>query len=497
MTDPLVIAKSSSDILIFPEMMNRHGLIAGATGTGKTVTLRILVENLSQIGVPVFLADMKGDLTGIAEPGGGNKKVEERIKALGISEFAYKGYPVIFRDLFGQQGHPVRASISDMGPLLLSRILGLNDTQEGVLSITFRIADDNGLLLLDMKDLRAMLSYVADHASEIKTRYGNVSTSSIGAIQRSLLTLEDQGGDVFFGEPALEINDMIQVSEGKGIINLFAAQRLIQTPRIYATFLLWLLSELFENLPETGDQEKPTFVFFFDEAHLLFKDTPKAFEEKIIQIVRLIRSKGVGIFFITQSPSDIPDDVLSQLGNKIHHALRVTTPREEKAVKTAAQSLRPNPAFDTRTVITELGIGEAVISVLDRQGVPTPVERAFMVPPTSRLTPLSNEERDHIMATSPQAGKYEKTIDRVSAYETLAGRMEERTISGAEPRKEQQRKTAPTPVKRPAQGRRKKEDSPVDIAGDIAVSVARSIGTQVGRELVRGILGSLSGTKKR
>lgn len=497
MTDPLVIAKSAADVAIFPDMINRHGLIAGATGTGKTVTLRVLVEHLSQIGVPVFLADVKGDLSGIAEPGGGNNKIEDRIQTLGLLGFAYKGYPVIFRDLFGQQGHSVRATISDMGPLLLSRILDLNDTQEGVLSIAFRIADDNGLLLLDMKDLRAMLSYVADHASEIKTRYGNVSTSSIGAIQRSLLTLEDQGGDVFFGEPALDINDMIQASEGKGIINLFAAQRLIQTPRIYATFLLWLLSELFENLPETGDQEKPKFVFFFDEAHLLFKDTPKAFEEKIVQIVRLIRSKGVGIFFITQSPSDIPDDVLSQLGNKIHHALRVTTPREEKAVKTAAQSLRANPAFDTQTAITELGIGEALISVLDRKGIPTPVERALIVPPTSRLTPLTSEECAEIIAKSPQAGKYEKTVDRVSAYEKLTERIEQKTISAEEPKIENQRKTSPPPMNRTPQGRKKKEDTPADIAGDIAISVVRSIGTQVGRELVRGILGSLGGTKKR
>jgi len=497
MTDPLLIAKGGTDVSINPEMINRHGLIAGATGTGKTVTLRVIVESLSRIGVPVFLADIKGDLSGIAVEGGGNPKIEERIKKLGINNFTYTGYPVIFRDLFGENGHPVRTTISELGPLLLSRILDLNETQAGVLSIVFRVADENGLLLLDLKDLRAMVTYVSDHSAEIRRTYGNVSTSSTGAIQRALLALDDQGADRFFGEPALEIADLIRTSEGKGVINLFAAEKLMQSPKLYSTFLLWLLSELYEQLPEAGDLEKPKFVFFFDEAHLLFKDAPKALEEKIVQIVRLIRSKGVGIYFITQSPSDIPEDVLGQLGNKIQHALRATTPNEEKAVKTAARSFRQNPAFETGKVISELGIGEALVSVLDKQGSPTPVERVFIIPPTSRLSPLTPEERKKIMATSPDAGKYDTAVDRESAYEKLTARAEavheEKEVSkrkelSEKPPKEPARKTSP---------RSRKEDQPAEIMGDIAVSVARSIGTQVSRQLVRGLLGSLGATKKR
>ncbi|WP_319580393.1 helicase HerA-like domain-containing protein [uncultured Methanospirillum sp.] len=497
MADPLLIAKGGTDVTILPEMINRHGLIAGATGTGKTVTLRVIVESLSRIGVPVFLADIKGDLSGIAMEGGGNPKIDERIKKLGLTGFSYAGYPVIFRDLFGENGHPVRTTISELGPLLLGRILDLNETQAGVLSIIFRVADDNGLLLLDLKDLRAMVTYVSDHAAEIKGTYGNVSTSSTGAIQRALLALEDQGADQFFGEPALEIDDLIRTADGKGVINLFAAEKLMQSPKLYSTFLLWLLSELYEQLPEEGDLEKPKFVFFFDEAHLLFKDAPKALEEKIVQIVRLIRSKGVGIYFITQSPSDIPEDVLGQLGNKVQHALRATTPNEEKAVRTAARSFRQNPAFETEKAISELGIGEALVSILDKQGSPTPVERAFIVPPTSRLSPLSPEERKKIMAASPDAGKYDTPVDRESAYEKLAARTEavcggpavtQRKNSSEKSKKEPVRKTTP---------RSRKEDQPAEIVGDIAVSVARSIGTQVGRELVRGLLGSLGGTKRR
>ena len=497
MSDPLLIAKGPTDLFILPEMMNRHGLIAGATGTGKTVTLRVLTEGLSRIGVPVFLADVKGDLSGIAEKGGGNAKIDERIQKLGLAGFAYAGYPVIFRDLYGQSGHPVRTTISDMGPLLLSRILNLNDTQTGVLSIVFRVADDNGLLLLDLKDLRAMIAYVTEHATEIKTTYGNISPASIGAIQRELLTLEDQGADQFFGEPALEFEDLIRLSDGKGIINLFAADKLMQSPMVYSTFLLWLLSELFEKLPEAGDMDKPKFVFFFDEAHLLFKDTPKALIDKIIQIVRLIRSKGVGVYFITQSPSDIPEDVLGQLGNKIQHALRATTPNEEKAVKTAARSFRPNPAFDTQKAISELGIGEALVSVLDKQGSPTPVERAFIIPPTSRLPPLSPDEKARIMSNSPDAGKYDKYIDRVSAYEMLAKRAEDK--SSEEPEKEEKKVRSKETEKPASRGttRTGKMDQTGEIVGDIAVSVAKTIGTQVGKSLVRGILGSLGGTKRR
>ena len=497
MTDPMLIAKGTADIYILPEMINRHGLIAGATGTGKTVTLRVLVENLSRIGVPVFLADIKGDLSGIAVEGGGNPKIDERVKKLGVVEFKYAGYPVIFRDLFGEGGHPVRTTISEMGPLLLSRILGLNETQSGVLSIIFRVADDEGLLLLDLKDLRAMISDVSENAADIKGKYGNVSTSSTGAIQRALLALEDQGADRFFGEPALEIADLIRTMEGKGLVNLFAAEKLIQSPKLYSTFLLWLLSELYEQLPESGDLEKPKFVFFFDEAHLLFKDAPKALEEKIIQIVRLIRSKGVGVYFITQSPSDIPEDVLGQLGNKIQHALRATTPNEEKAVKTAARSFRQNPAFDTQKAISELGIGEALVSVLDKQGTPTPVERVFILPPTSRLIPLTPEERKKIMSGSPDAEKYDITVDRISAYEKLAQRAE--SIKEDEPdpqhKSSSSGKVTRESTKKPV-SKTKKADQPGEVVGDIAVSVAKSIGTQVGRELVRGLLGSLSGTNR-
>jgi len=497
MADPLLIAKGGTDVTILPEMINRHGLIAGATGTGKTVTLRVIVENLSRIGVPVFLADIKGDLSGIAIEGGGNPKVDERIKKLGITGFSYVGYPVIFRDLFGENGHPVRTTISELGPLLLGRILDLNETQAGVLSIIFRVADDNGLLLLDLKDLRAMITYVSDHAAEIKGTYGNVSTSSTGAIQRALLALEDQGAERFFGEPALEIYDLTRTVDGKGVINLFTAEKLIQSPKLYSTFLLWLLSELYEQLPEAGDLEKPKFVFFFDEAHLLFKDASKALEEKIVQIVRLIRSKGVGIYFITQSPSDIPEDVLGQLGNKIQHALRATTPNEEKAVRTAARSFRQNPAFETEKAISELGIGEALVSILDKQGSPTPVERAFIVPPTSRLSPLTTEERKKIMDASPDAGKYDTPVDRESAYEKLTARTEaayeDLAVSQHKNPSEQSQKE---PVRK-STPRSRKEDQPAEIVGDIAVSVARSIGTQVGRELVRGLLGSLGGTKRR
>ncbi|HWQ65285.1 MAG TPA: helicase HerA-like domain-containing protein [Methanospirillum sp.] len=496
MTDPLLIAKGVSDIVIFPEMMNRHGLIAGATGTGKTVTLRVLVEGLSRIGVPVFLADIKGDLSGLGLEGGGNPKIEERINKLGMSGFIYAGYPVIFRDVFGERGHPVRTTISEMGPLLLGRILDLNDTQSGVLSIIFRVADDNGLLLLDLKDLRAMIAYVSEHASEIKGTYGNVSSASAGAIQRALLTLEDQGADKFFGEPALNVFDMIRMQDGKGTINLFAADRLMQSPKLYSTFLLWLLSELYENLPESGDLEKPKFVFFFDEAHLLFKDAPKALEEKITQIVRLIRSKGVGVFFITQSPSDIPEDVLGQLGNKIQHALRATTPNEEKAVKTAARSFRQNPAFETQKAISELGIGEALVSVLDNSGIPTSVERAFIVPPTSRLAPLSDEERRKMIIQSPDAGKYDVPIDRESAYERLSLRVEkefgdDKTINN---KKANARAEEKSPTR--AASHSHKVDQPAEIVSDIAISVAKSIGSQVGRSLVRGLLGSLGGTKR-
>jgi len=497
MSDPMLIARGAADISILPEMMNRHGLIAGATGTGKTVTLRVLVEGLSRMGVPSFLADIKGDLSGIALAGGGNPKIEERISKLGLNDFSYSGFPVVFRDLFGENGHPVRTTVSEMGPLLLSRILNLNETQAGVLSIIFRVADDAGLALLDMKDLRAMVANVAERAAEIRTTYGNVSAASTGAIQRALLELEEQGAGKFFGEPALVITDMIRTENGKGLINLFSAEKLIHSPKLYSTFLLWLLSELYETMPEAGDLEKPKFVFFFDEAHLLFNDAPKALEEKIVQIVRLIRSKGVGVYFITQSPSDIPEDVLGQLGNKVQHALRATTPNEEKAVKTAARSFRQNPAFDTQKAISELGIGEALVSVLDAQGSPTPVERVFIIPPSSRMIPLTREERGKIMKDSQDAGKYDTPVDRQSAYEILAERTRRETEENNE--KEPDTRSTREPVRKaPAKSRRtQKKDEPMEIMGDIAVSVARSVGTQVGRSLVRGLLGSLGGSKRR
>ena len=380
-SSPLIIAKGKTDISLLPKMANRHGLIAGATGTGKTVTLRVIAEQFSNIGVPTFMADVKGDLSGLPFPGGENPKVVERVKKFGLSDFPYGGYPVTFWDVFGEQGHPVRTTISEMGPLLLSRILNLNEIQSGVLSIAFKIADDNGLLLLDLKDLRSMIQFVGDQAGQFKTQYGNISAASIGAIQRSLLTLEEEGGDKYFGEPALNIEDLMQTgSKGKGMINILVADKLMHSPIIYATFLLWLLAELFEQLPEVGDPEKPKLVFFFDEAHLLFEDVPKALEDKIEQVVRLIRSKGVGVYFITQNPLDLPETVLGQLGNRVQHALRAFTPKDQKSVKVAAETFRANPKLNVAKAITELGVGEALVSVLDDKGSPTIVEQALDYP---------------------------------------------------------------------------------------------------------------------
>src|SRR5512136_1050958 len=416
MANPLLslpIAKGKNDIVILPKMANRHGLIAGATGTGKTVSLRVLAEQFSKIGVPIFMADVKGDLSGLPFPGGENPKVTERVSKLGLKDFSFEDYPVTFWDVFGEQGHPVRTTISEMGPLLLSRIRSLNEIQSGVLSIAFKIADDNGLLLLDLKDLRAMAQFVGDNAEQFKTQYGNISAASIGAIQRNLLTLEEQGGGKYFGEPALNIEDLMQTgSEGKGMINILTADKLMQSPRIYATFLLWLLSELFEQLPEVGDPEKPKLVFFFDEAHLLFEDVPKALEEKIEQVIRLIRSKGVGIYFVTQNPLDLPYVVLGQLGNRVQHALRAFTPRDQKTVKAAAETFRADPKLNVAKVITELEVGEALVSVLDGKGAPTVVERALIYPPRSRLTPLTAEERSKIIQGSALYGHYEKVVDR-------------------------------------------------------------------------------------
>jgi hypothetical protein len=412
-------------INLLAKMANRHGLIAGATGTGKTITMQGLAEGFSELGVPVFLADIKGDVSGVSMPGKTHPKVTERVELMQLDDFAFQGFPVTFWDVFGQQGHPVRATISDMGPLLLSRLLNLNDTQEGVLSLVFRVADDNGWLILDLKDLRAMLKFVSDNAAEFRTLYGNISAASVGAIQRRLISLEDQGGNQLFAEPMLNLADLMQTdAEGKGVINLLAANSLIQSPQLYSTFLLWLLSELFEQLPEVGDPDKPKLVLFFDEAHLIFKNAPDALLDKVEQVVRLIRSKGVGVFFVTQNPSDIPESVLGQLGNRIQHALRAYTAKDQKAVRAAAQTFRANPYLDTEQVITDLGVGEALVSLLDEKGRPKMVERTLIKPPKSQIGPITATQRTQMMANSLVAGVYEKVIDRESAYEILAARAQ-------------------------------------------------------------------------
>lgn len=496
MTAPLLLAKhGNNDIYLLPRMANRHGLITGATGSGKTVTLQTLAESFSRIGVPVFLADVKGDLAGIAQPGGDNRKVAERVAQLGLTDFAYEGNPVIFWDAFGEAGHPVRATISDMGPLLLARMLNLNQTQAGVLTLTFKIADDEGLLLLDMKDLRAMLQFVGENARRFTTEYGNISAASIGAIQRALLALESEGGERIFGEPMLDIADLMRTDEqGRGMVNILAADRLMRSPRVYATLLLWLLSELFENLPEVGDLDKPKLVFFFDEAHLLFDGAPKALVDKIELVVRLIRSKGVGVWFVTQNPADIPDSVAGQLGNRIQHALRAYTPKDQKAVRAAAETLRDNPQLDEVKAITELGVGEALVSLLDEKGKPSIVERAWIVPPRSRLGPLTAAERQQILAASPVAGVYEKSIDRESAYERLKARSEQLAAERAQ----SQGQTGTGGILgdllggAPGAGGRRREG----IVEALAKSAARSVGSQLGRAIVRGVLGSLLGRRR-
>jgi DNA helicase HerA-like ATPase len=482
-SEELILAKAKDFLPVLSHMANRHGLIAGATGTGKTVSLRVMAEHFSEIGVPVFMADVKGDLSGIASPGGDSSKVKERVLQLGLDDFVFKGFPVIFWDVFGQLGHPVRTTISEMGPLLLSRILNLNDIQSGVLSLIFRIADDNGLLLLDLKDLRAIVQFAGDNASRFTTGYGNISTASIGAIQRNLLALEDQGGDSLFGEPVLNLFDVMQTdSSGKGMINIMAADKLIQSPRVYATLLLWMLSELFEQLPEVGDPPKPKFVFFFDEAHLLFDDTPKVLVEKIEQVVRLIRSKGVGVYFVTQNPLDLPETILGQLGNRVQHALRAFTAKDQKAVKAAAETFRPNPGLDVVRVITELGVGEALVSFLDRKGSPSVVERAFILPPKSRLLPLDQQERSRILQQSLLAGHYERSIDRESAYEILKERagqakvQEDMPAAGPKGEPKTQKKT---------------------LFEAVAKSAAHAIGSQIGRQIIRGVLGSILGSGRK
>jgi hypothetical protein len=496
MTQSILIAKSKQPIHLLPRMANRHGLIAGATGTGKTVTLARLAQEFSRIGVPVFLADVKGDLAGISQAGGESPKVKERVKELALDGFEFAPCPAMFWDVFGEQGHPVRATVSDMGPLLLARMLNLNETQEGVLTLIFKIADDNGWLLLDLKDLRAMAQFVGDNAKQFTTDYGNISAASVGAIQRALLGLEQQGADKFFGEPALNLDDLMQTVDGKGVVSILAADKLMSSPKVYATLLLWLLAELFENLPEIGDREKPKLVFFFDEAHLLFEDAPKALGDKIEQVVRLIRSKGVGVYFVTQNPLDIPEEVLGQLGNRVQHALRAFTPKDQKAVKAAAETFRANPGLKVAEVIGELEVGEALLSMLDEKGSPMPVERAKVAPPGVRLGPVTPAERKEIIAASPVAGHYEKAVDRESAYEVLKGRAE------AAQKAASQTATSQQPAgdgllgdllggsTGPRGGRRE------GVVEAMAKSAARSIGTQIGRQIIRGVLGSLLGGRR-
>jgi DNA helicase HerA-like ATPase len=498
MPDPMLIARHGDiECLLLPALCNRHGLITGATGTGKTVTLQVIAERLSALGVPVFMSDVKGDLSGLSQPGAGSPKLVERVKQIGVDLPAFTGFPTTFWDMYGEQGHPLRATVSDMGPLLLGRILNLNETQEGVLTLAFKIADDNGLLLLDLKDLRALLQHVGDNAQQFQTTYGNVSAASIGAIQRGLLTLEQQGADKFLGEPMLNVDDLLQTVDGKGAINILAADRLMQSPKVYSTLLLWLLSELYERLPEVGDRDRPKLVFFFDEAHLLFTDAPKSLLEKIEQVVRLIRSKGVGVFFVTQNPLDVPDTVLGQLGNRVQHALRAFTPRDQKAVKAAAETMRANPKFKTEDAITELGVGEALVSFLDEKGRPGIVERVFVLPPASRIGPCTPEERRAAIAGSPVAGVYDKTVDRESAYEKLQARA----ATAAQ--------NAPAAASAEGGGvmgglkdllfgstgpRGGRHEGMIDA---MAKTAGRTASSAITREIVRGVLGSLLGGKRR
>jgi DNA helicase HerA-like ATPase len=502
MAEPLLIAKNGkTEAFLLPALANRHGLVTGATGTGKTVTLQKLAESFSQIGVAVFLADIKGDLTGISQAGRIEGKLAAAVKERGLPEPQPQACPTTLWDVFGEQGHPVRATVSDMGPLLLARMLNLNETQAGVLQIVFRIADANGLLLLDLKDLRAMLQHVGDNAKQFTTEYGNISPASVGAIQRGLLQIESQGGDKFFGEPMLNIADFLQTDpNGRGVINILAADKLLNAPRLYATFLLWLLSELFEILPEVGDLEQPKLGFFFDEAHLLFDDAPKVLVERIELVVRLVRSKGVGVYFVTQNPLDIPDAVLAQLGNRVQHALRAFTPRDQKAVKATAETMRPKPGLDIAAAITELAVGEALVSFLDEKGRPSVTERLYVLPPGSQIGPITPEQRQALRANSIVAGVYEQLVDRESAYEKLKGRAEAAGVPGA----------GGTVGTSGAAGsvlgglsdvlfgstgpRGGKRDGLVE---NFAKSAIRTIGSSVGREIARGVLGSILGGKKR
>jgi DNA helicase HerA-like ATPase len=509
MAEPLLIARNASTTCqLLPGLANRHGLITGATGTGKTVTLQTLAEQFSNIGVPVFMADVKGDLTGISQRGSFGEKLSAVLKERGIELPEAQACPTTLWDVFGEQGHPVRATVSDMGPLLLARMLDLNETQAGVLNLVFKVADDNGLLLLDMKDLRALLQHVGDNAKQFTTEYGNVSAASIGAIQRGLMQVEQQGGDRFFGEPMLNIDDFMQTVGGKGVINILAADKLLNAPRLYATFLLWMLSELFESLPEIGDPEKPKLVFFFDEAHLLFNEAPKVLVERIELVVRLVRSKGVGVYFVTQNPLDIPDTVLGQLGNRVQHALRAFTPRDQKAVKATAQTMRPKAGLNIEAAITELAVGEALVSLLEAKGRPTETERVFVLPPGSQLGPISAQQRQALLQGSLVAGVYEQTLDRESAYEVLrahagASTPPEAKTSPQAPRVPGGAKEAPTStgiggmVNEALFGRTGPRGGQHDgLVQTMAKTAARSVASGIGRQIVRGLLGSLLGGKR-
>jgi DNA helicase HerA-like ATPase len=503
MADPIFVGFSDQPVHLLPNLANRHGLIAGATGTGKTVTLQILAEQFSQMGVPVFMADVKGDLSGISQVGGPHPKLEERAKVIGLESYPRFSCPTLFWDVFGEQGHKLRATVSEMGPLLLARLLDLSEAQEGVLNIAFKIADDEGLLLIDLKDLRAMLGWVAENAKEIQAQYGLVSAASVGAIQRSLLVLEQQGGDSFLGEPALDLRDLMRTThDGKGYVNILASDKLMSSPRLYATFLLWLLSELFEEMPEVGDLDKPKLVFFFDEAHLLFNDAPKALVEKVEQVVRLIRSKGVGVYFVTQNPLDIPDSVLAQLGNRVQHALRAFTPRDLKAVNAAADTFRPNPLFKTSEVITTLGVGEALVSTLEAKGTPIIVQKTLIRPPGSRLGPATLEERKAVINSSPVAALYDREVDRESAFELItkrtAARDEEEAQIEAEKAAAKQRVLEEKELAKQAKeadraerAARPRASNREGVMEAVVKSAGRAMAGQLGRQLVRGVLGSL------
>lgn len=509
--DKVYLGTSTAPEYLTLKYANRHGLITGATGTGKTVSLQIMAEGFSRAGVPVFCADVKGDLSGIAVAGEPKDFLSERAENIGFHDYQFDAFPTIFWDLFGRQGHPIRTTISEMGPLLIARMLDLNATQEGVLNIAFKLSDDEGILLLDLKDLRALLIHMSDRAKELSASYGNVSTASIGAIQRALLVLEQQGGENFFGERALNIADLMRTSrDGRGIVSVLAADELMQSPRLYAVFLLWLLSELFEELPEVGNPDKPKLVFFFDEAHLLFDRAPRALFDKVEQVVKLVRSKGVGVYFVTQNPADMPDEVLAQLGNRVQHALRAYTPKEQKAVRVAAETFRPNPEFDTEDVITQLGVGEALVSTLESKGVPSIVGRTMMRPPSSRLGPITPDERRGIVANSPVAGLYDVVIDRDSAFEVLKKRAEEKLRAEELQREREEREREEIgrmrrsrtgysddyrddrPTKRSTSRTRARRRSSRQTPTEAAVKTfARTMARELGNSLVRGILGSL------